>query len=521
MCAGVLARWTWRKSSSSAGRKTFSSSLSQKNSSRATGQRIPDGSLSTLPFPRRFFEERAFKTPEFFKLRLALLFPDTSVLQTDEGEVTVSLASAHSTEFTYKLLKFCLDGHQEDVGKAHALLTHSENRMVLRIFPPSEGLFGLQVFARPSESQEPYAWVCSHQIECLQFNGEEQFPENPFPFWGVHPKAKEFGIEGCNWGDNMIVAHTGVQKLILKIQRPLLAAYKLVHPSLEDTVSKQCLLSQTEEEKLSCHILCPYAGYYRLSVFVKGLIEDEFHNVANLLVRCSYPVNLNKLFPLGLSPHCGMGISAQWRGLSNPTHRAPIISTKKGRCTLAFCIQLGFEAMAILDKDKATCKKYAMERYVLITHLERKMSVSVRLPEAGSYRVTLYGRSAESQEFNHVCDYVIRCFTTPWWPPFPRVYSLWRRGCVLLRPRSGVLQEKCWVKFRMKVPKAYSVHVIGDARVDLKLAHSHVWEGEVYTGLAWATLEVAIKLSPLSPCMEVILSFDVEFGSLTIGDSSG
>ncbi|XP_053109585.1 kyphoscoliosis peptidase-like [Hemicordylus capensis] len=481
----------------------------------------PEWQLLPSPVSLEDFEERVFKTPEFFKLQLSLFSPDTSVLKTDQGEAAVSLASTLPTEFTYQLLKLGHDNFKEDVGKAHGMLTGSDKKMALKVFPPSPGLFDLQIFARPSGSPTPYTWVCSYQIRCLESNGKESLPENPFPFWGLHPKAEEFGIAGCNWGEDLTVATTGTLKLAMQTKRALLATYELVHPGLDDSLRKKCLVSQTEEEQLSCQVLCPFVGYYRLSVFVKGLGEDEFKNTANFLISCSGPINHNELFPLGLSSHCGAGISSQWRGLSNPSHLAPIIDTKQGRCNITFHIQPGFEVTATLSKDKVMNNTYPMERYILTTHLENKVSISVLLPESGLYRVGLYGRNADSKEFTHVCDYVVRCSTSPQWLPFPRVYSLWRRGCVLLQPRTGVLQEESWVRFRLKMPKALSALVVGHARTELKLGRNKVWEGEVYTGPAGTRLKVAVKFSSKSSSMEVILSFDVEGCSSTSDGASG
>ncbi|XP_066488341.1 kyphoscoliosis peptidase-like [Tiliqua scincoides] len=481
----------------------------------------PAWQLLQPPISLADFEERVFKTPEFFKLQLSLLSPDTSVLKTEHGEATVSVEGALSTEFTYQLLKLCHDHSKEDVGKTYGMVTLSDKRMVLKVFPPIQGMFDLQIFARLSDSQMPCNWVCSQQIECLQANGREELPENPFVFWGLHPRAKELGIEGCNWEEAPTITTTGRLKLALQTNRPLLVTYELVHPGLGDPLSKKCLLSQAEEEKLTCHVLCPFMGYYRLSAFVKGLGEEEFKNVANFLIDCCSPVNQNELFPLGLSTHCGTGMSSQRRGLSSPSHTAPIINTKQGRCNITFHTRPGFEIMATLSKDHIRNQRYPMERYTFITHLEDKVSICILLPESGLYRVSLYGRSSNSSEFTHVCDYVIRCFTNPQWPPFPRVYSLWGRGCVLLRPRTGVLPAQSWERFRLKMPKVCSALVMGHAKTELRQGPKKVWEGEVYTGPAGTILKVAVKFSCEAPSMEVILSFDVEGSSAIAGDSSG
>lgn len=424
-------------------------------------------------------------------------------------------------EFTYQLSRLCQDGSEKDAGKTHGMLTMSERKLVLKVFPPTEGFFDLKIFARPSGSSGPYMWVCSHQIECSESNGKEELPENPFPFWGLHPEAKEFGIEGCDWEEDLTVTTTGRLKLGLQISRPLSATYELFHRGLDASLSKQCLVAQTEEEKLSCHILCPCSGYFRLSVFLKGIEETELKNTANFLIWCSSPINRNELFPSGLSTHCGPGISSRWMGLSHPSHTTPIINTKQGRCNITFHTQPGLEVTATLGKEGKATKIYAIERYVLVTHLENKVSVSVLLPESGLYRVSLYGRKANGEEFVHVCDYVVRCFANPEWLPFPRVYSLWARGCVLLQPRTGILEEESRVRFRVKMPKVYSTFVLGHSRTPLKRGQNKVWEGDVFTGPAGTTLKVVVKFSPESISMDVILSFDVQSRSSILGHTSG
>ncbi|XP_067389708.1 kyphoscoliosis peptidase-like [Emydura macquarii macquarii] len=458
------------------------------------------------------FEQRVFKTSEFFRLQLSLLSPNCSLLTTEHGEATVSLASAHPAEFSYHLSKLCGEVSKEDLGTTHGLLTVSEKSMTLKVLPPTEGLFELMVFARPMDAQDPYRWVCSYQTKCLE-SKKKELPENPFHFWGLHPKGKDFGIEDCSCTADLVVVTTGTLLLTLQTSRPLLATYELVNKDLDASLSPNCLASQTEEEKLTCHVLCPFLGYYRLSVFVKDLGGDLFKNAANFLLRCSGSVNQNELFPSGLSMHCGAGISTSWRGFSNPSHPAPIINTNQGKCNITFSTPSDTEVAAILSKDKVTSTKYPLERYTLLTHLGNKVSACILLPESGLYKVGLFSKNKEHRDFAHVCDYVIRCFSEPRWLPFPRVYSTWRRGCVLLQPRTGVLREQSWMRFRVKMPKTYRALVVGQARTELQLTRNKIWEGEVYTGLAGTVLKLAVKFSQQSTSLDVVLSFDVEGSS--------
>ncbi|NXI42645.1 KY peptidase, partial [Galbula dea] len=390
------------------------------------------------------------------------------------------------------------------------MMVVSEKNMTIKVTPPTKGLFDLMIFARHADSQDPYNWVCSYQIQCLEPQNGEKLPENPFHFWGLHQKARDFGIKESSHQGELLVAPQGTSVLTLQTSRPLLAMYELVHKDLDDVLSKKCLAAQAEEEKLSCHILCPFQGYYRLSVFVKDLGGITARNVANFLLRCLRPINQNELFPLGLSMHCGSGISSASHGLSSPSHSTPIITSKLGKCNLTFHIPADIEVSASLSKDKVISTKYPLERYILVTHLRAKVSVCVVLPEAGVYKVGLFRRSKEQKDFVHVCDYVLRCFSDPSWPPFPRVYSLWRRGCVLLEPRTGLLQEQSWVHFRVKVPRANQVVVLGQQKVLLQQTPNAIWEGDVFTGAGGTQIKLAAKFSQHCSSLEVILTFEVE-----------
>nr|XP_014437094.1 kyphoscoliosis peptidase-like [Pelodiscus sinensis] len=357
----------------------------------------PQGQLVQPRVSLEDFEQSVFKTSEFFKLQLSLLSPNRSLLRTEHGEATVSLGSPRPTEYSYRLYKLCSDGSKEELGMACGMLMVSEKRMTLQVLPPTEGFFELMVFARPSDAQNPYSWVCSYQIKCLE-SSKKDLPENPFHFWGLHPKRKEMGIAACNCGEDPIVVATGSWLLTLWTSRPLLATYQLVNKDLDASLSTKCLASQAEEEKLSCHVLCPFLGYYRLSVFVKELGGDLLKNAANFLIHCSGPTNQNELFPSGLSMHCGTGISTRWRGFSNPSHPAPIIHTNQGKCNITFHTRSDTEVAAVLSKDKVTHTKYPLERYVLLTHLANKVSVCILLPESGLYKVGLFRQSGALQQ---------------------------------------------------------------------------------------------------------------------------
>ncbi|KAM4809770.1 kyphoscoliosis peptidase-like [Rhinophrynus dorsalis] len=466
------------------------------------------------------FEQKIFKTSEFFRLHLSIISPNVFSLKTEHGEVKVSLGSSYPTEFSYKIYK--LDNNERSfVEKVHGIMSMDDSTMTLRVIPPTSGLFELMIFARPSESKQLYRWVCSYQIDCPEPKGLDGLPINPFHFWGLHQRARDFGVVSYNFGGDLIIAETSYLVVTFKTSRSLLATYELVHKDLTEPLSKKCFASHIEETKLGCHAIFPFHGYYRLSLFVKDIDGDQFKNAANLLIQCTNPINHNELFPLNLSVHCGPGISSKFHGLTDPSHTSPVISTTSGKCNITFHTLPDVEVFAVLENNKVRNELYSLDRYCLITHLDYKITISVHLPERGNYKLSIFARNQESQDFSHALDYVIRCFSDNPLLPFPKVYSAWRQGCTLLQPRSGLLTAESWVIFRVRIPGALKVVVIGPVKTELELSKNKIWEGRIFTGSAGSLIKVAVKFTQNSTTMDILMSFKVQTNLNTIHGSSG
>ncbi|GCC32684.1 hypothetical protein chiPu_0011148 [Chiloscyllium punctatum] len=124
-------------------------------------------------------------------------------------------------------------------------------------------------------------------------------------------------------------------------------------------------------------------------------------------------------------------------------------------------------------------------------------------------KLGIFVRPEGEEDFGHICVYVIRCCAEGSWPPFPRMYSLWKKGCVLYEPWSGVLPSDKWVQFRVCIPGAHRVFLVGQFTSELYLSKSHMWEGNVFTGPVRSQLKLAAKLDPSSPAVSVLSTFDV------------
>ncbi|KAL7379713.1 hypothetical protein ABVT39_004559 [Epinephelus coioides] len=475
--------------------------------------------LLDTPIALEEFERRVFKTSAFFTSGLRLMQPHHFHIVTDDGEANVSLGFSRPTTFTYEitqhqdLLHCGAPEQKESCNSSFGLLTVSHRSMKLQLLPPASGVYDVKVFARPETATTPLIWVCSFTVECPVPRAMEEIPENPFLSWGLQPVAGSLGVAGSSQGSKAAEVEEGVFELTLKTSRPLMALCELVHPQLEASVAKRCLATQIQADVLTCHVLCPLRGFYRLSVFVRDYekTDAKFQNAANFLLHCKGKVvSPEELFPPNLGSVCGPGTRTSEAGLSKFSHTTALVSTQQGKCNITFHNQRDLELHTVLSREESKAAAVPLTRHVFCTYTDSKVTVSVSLPEAGVYRLGLYAKITPAGDFNPMCDFVLRNSCDQPGPPFPCVYSAWRKGCVLFEPRVGLLEPLSWVRFRVRVPGAQRVSVMGETRTDLKLNKSRVWEGEVFSGNDLQQLKLAAATSGESTDMSVLMTFDIK-----------
>ncbi|XP_078134222.1 kyphoscoliosis peptidase [Sander vitreus] len=474
--------------------------------------------LLDTPISLGEFERRVFKTSAFFTMGLRLIQPQHFHIVTDDGEANVSLSFSRPATFTYEitqhqdLLHCGAPEQKESSNSSFGLLTVSHRSMKLQLLPPASGVYDVKVFARPEAATTALIWVCSFTVECPIPRAREEIPENPFLSWGLQPVAGSLGITGSSQGSKAAEVEDGVYELVLKTSRPLMVLWELVHPELEAALAKRCLASQIQPDALTCHVLCPSRGFYRLSVFVRDYekTEAKFQNAANFLLHCKGKVvRPDELYPPHLGTACGPGTRTSEAGLSKFSHTAALVSTQQGKCNITFHNQRDLELHTVLSREETKTAAVPLSRHLFCTYTDSKVTVSVSLPDAGVYRLGLYAKITPGGDFNPMCDFVLRNSCDQPGLPFPCVYSAWRKGFVLFEPRVGLLEPLSWVRFRVRVPGAQRVSVMGETRTDLKLNKSRVWEGEVFSGNGLQQLKLAAT-SGESSDMAVLMTFDIK-----------
>lgn len=416
-------------------------------------------------------------------------------------------------EFLYKICQRS-GSVQREVGTSAAFLTHTTTHMKLRLRPPTQGKFDVLVYARTANTSGPFPEVCNFLLECPQPSPLDPFPENPSMSWGLEQKATSLGLKPSQY-EPEIKVDSGTFELVLQTTRPLLMLCKLFHKDLDEQLAKRCVATQSEPDQLSCCILFPKVGYYRLAVYVmdNNSPTTSYSPAGDFLLHCTSNalININKLFPPDLSNTCGPGNTTLQAGLADFSHTRAIINTQRGQCCISFRNEHNLKLQASLSRQERQQPKYPLSRYALLSCDEKDVTINVALPEAGVYKLSLFGGSGTTATLTHICDYVLRSDWDGVWPPFPVSYSTWNdEGCILYEPRTGQLEIMSKVRFCIKALRAQKVCIIGQSQMDLHLnQHSQMWEGEVNTGTA-PQLQLAASFPGGEPGkLSILLCFDV------------
>ncbi|XP_053700595.1 uncharacterized protein LOC128747072 [Synchiropus splendidus] len=468
------------------------------------------------PISLEDFEKRVHRTADFFSLGLELIHPHQCHVFTYGGEADISIGFSMPLSFTYRISP--QEGFQNSglvrrkSNTSSGFLTVSHNKMHLRVVPPARGKYDVQIYAKLGLDAKSLDLVCSFIVECMTPTSMETIPENPFITWGLRTNAESLGVTSSSLQGYMVEVEDSNLQISLRTSRPLSMVCELVHPGLQASVTKRCLVTQIQPDLLTCNILFPSHGFYRLSVFVgdfekKGL---QLKNAANFLIRSRGRVaGADELFPSKLSTTCGPGSSTLEAGLSNFSHTTPFINTQQGKCSITFHNQRNLDILAKIKSDEEKPAAIPLSRYVFYAYKEQKVTLNIQLPEAGVYCLGLYAKTKSENQYSHKCDYVLKNNCNQLGLPFPTVYAGWKKDCELLEPLVGQLDCNSMIRFRVRVPGALEVGVFGETYVSLKRNNTGVWEGDVSSGNGVKQLSLAASWDQ-SSSKKYLLVFDVK-----------
>ncbi|KAF7669592.1 hypothetical protein LDENG_00176780 [Lucifuga dentata] len=313
-------------------------------------------------------------------------------------------------------------------------------------------------------------------------------------------KTSEFfrmGLTLLNPKHFLLVTDNGEASIYMTFSQSVEFTYQVFQRN--DNQSKEincaCGLLTITQDTMRLQLLPPTSSTYDVRLFARpGNTSGTFGWVCSFLLECPQP---RQSETLPENPFLSWGL-----------HRNAAFLGVKG-CNHGSEPTVYLEIHVVLSKEQYKTLVYPLSRHFLLTHIGFKVTISVVLPEAGVYMLRLYAKSRSQQDFSPMCDFVLKNSSQASLPPFPCMYTAWQKGSVLFEPRAGLLAPMSWVRFRVRVPWAQKVSVLGEQTVHLELSRSRVWEGKVFTGEKVKQLKVAASRGGGSTDMSVIMCFDV------------
>ncbi|XP_007434811.1 kyphoscoliosis peptidase [Python bivittatus] len=226
------------------------------------------------------FENNMLYMSNFYKMGLLVAHPETPIIQTVNGKVTVEVESRSPMLFT-----FGLKG-----AKEYSLMTLKRNGMNLELYPQKMGSHKLQIYAKPpKDSEEVYICVLEYNIECSSVDRNVCFPKELQQPVGPSWFTERQGILRPSQKDPVIHTNDGCCDLsfILSKDLSVLASLQSDSVNLSEDGGRRHILQKCQGNQINFKIHLPHAGNFAFTIFAKKKSDPgNYKYVFNYLICC-------------------------------------------------------------------------------------------------------------------------------------------------------------------------------------------------------------------------------------------
>ncbi|XP_075719722.1 uncharacterized protein LOC142760420 [Rhinoderma darwinii] len=340
------------------------------------------------------FEQSVHRRSHFYSLGLIFSQPETAVIETDKGKVSITIESQHNLSFLFSLQE------AEDPG----LLRVMDRVATFDIFPPRTGQQILQIYAKKQDKNEAYQMVVDYRVDCKAVHNKMKIPKclsNPAgPSW----LSEQTGLHTPSHEDPVIYTEDGCCTVSFTMEKEL----KLT-ASLKSDEGKNIfhhVIQTVSDHKVKFSIHLPQSGHYVLQIF-----DDLVGYICNYLIICSNPKVKCQPFPASLRNPVGPNPDTDKAGLLQPSHLEPLIHTEDGCCTISFILNSNLKLSSSLKSDKIQ----TILHHVIQRAEKRRVEFNIRIPHFGSYVFQIF-----DSKNGYICNYLLHCSNPKvTWPPFP------------------------------------------------------------------------------------------------------
>ncbi|KAJ6669235.1 hypothetical protein lerEdw1_008044 [Lerista edwardsae] len=225
------------------------------------------------------FESNMLYKSDFYKIGLLAAHPETPIIRTVNGKVTVAVESRSPMLFMFEL-----KGAQE-----YSLMTLKRNGMNLELYPQKTGSHKLQIYAKASKSsEEVYNCVLEYILECSSVDRTICFPKELHQPVGPSWFTEKQGFLKPSQRGPIILTNDGRCDVSFILSKDLSVLASLHSDSISlSEGTKRHVLQVCQGNRVEFKIHLPHAGNFAFQVFAKKKSDPGNYNyIFNYLIFC-------------------------------------------------------------------------------------------------------------------------------------------------------------------------------------------------------------------------------------------
>ncbi|XP_026523590.1 kyphoscoliosis peptidase [Notechis scutatus] len=253
---------------------------------------FPDNSNWQLLKPTvafKQFEKNMKYHSNFYTMGLLVAHPETPIIQTVNGKVTIVVEGSSPMLFMTELKR----------AKEYSLMTLKKNGMKLELYPQQMGTHELQIFAKSPEGS--YDFILEYIIECSSIDTNVCFPKELNQPVGPNWFTKKQGILKPSQKGPVIHTNDGCCNLsfILSEDLDILPSLRSDSISPSKDVRTRHILQQRQGNQINFKIHLPHAGNFAFCIFAKKKSDPgNYDYIFNYLICCPNTKVKWPMFPL-------------------------------------------------------------------------------------------------------------------------------------------------------------------------------------------------------------------------------
>ena len=256
----------------------------------------------------------------------------------------------------------------------------------------------------------------------------------------------------------------------------------------ENKEYKECVASERSGDRIvKFHVRPPNPGTYKMTVLLSPPNEREiFKELFTYIVKCDSVLKNLVLFPKQRRLYGPLSMYKEL-GFGKGVEKHSFFSTTTGELEIVLPTIRQMDVMCRLEDGNSN----EIQNAVFQQSTANSITLSVRLPQKGNYRLNILAPSGKEKEYIEAANFLIQCTSIAHeLKPFPDVYSgkVMDYGIDLHEPKTKEIPANSAVVFRFSSPKLKSVCIKN--KTFQKTNDSNEWEIVFDTPGPWVQINV-------------------------------